>query len=118
MTSLTNFGALTTTFSPLADCAVEKWVQHNTISTYLHWGAGCETGTVGYASSCYPPGWSGSGNNTALSYKGFSPGLACPSGWQPVTSTSSVHRGQGWNPLNSYITSMADDEIATVCCPS
>ncbi|KAJ5127685.1 hypothetical protein N7448_008464 [Penicillium atrosanguineum] len=118
MTSVSNFGALTTTFSAPTDCSVEKWVQHNSNATSLRWGVECTSNTIAYASSCYPPGWSGANNNTALAYKGFSPGLACPYGWRPVTSASSIHRDQGWNPLNSYITSIADDEIATLCCPS
>ncbi|KAJ5203885.1 uncharacterized protein N7498_004764 [Penicillium cinerascens] len=118
MTSTTNFGALTTTWAPPSNCAVAKWVQHNTHAAILHWGAGCESGTLGYASTCYPTGWSGSANNTALSYKGFSPGLDCPSGWGSVTSTSGGPQSQGWNPFKAYITKLAHDEIATVCCPS
>lgn len=118
MTSVENFGALTTTFTPPSDCSTEKWVQHHTDEAILRWGAGCESNTFAYNSSCFPTGWSGAANNTALAYKGFSPGLACPYGWEVEFSTSSIHRGQGWNPLNSYITSLADDEIATVCCPS
>ncbi|KAJ5144398.1 hypothetical protein N7526_001906 [Penicillium atrosanguineum] len=90
-TSSPNFGPLTTTFTPPPDCFQEQLVQHNTNSTLLQWGPTCDSGKVGFAASCYPSGWSGEkSNDTNLKYKGFSPGLICPSGFTATFSGSHI----------------------------
>ncbi|KAJ5638434.1 hypothetical protein N7528_000824 [Penicillium herquei] len=117
-TSSPNFGPLTTTFTPPADCFSEKWIRHNTNSTILVWGPTCNAGKIGYASSCYPSGWSGSkANDTNLNYKAFSPGLICPSGFTPTFSASQIQRTKSFL-LSEYVTSLGKNDVATVCCPS
>ncbi|KAJ5718307.1 hypothetical protein N7488_003953 [Penicillium malachiteum] len=97
-TSYPNFGPLTTTFTPPADCFSAKWIEHTTSSTILTWGPTCNAGKIGYASSCYPSGWSGSkANDTNLNYKAFSPGLICPSGFTPMFSASQIQRTNGYD---------------------
>ncbi|KAJ5809298.1 uncharacterized protein N7503_001516 [Penicillium pulvis] len=113
-----NFGPLTTTFTPLPDCFTEQWIRHNTNSTVLAWGPTCDGGKIGYASSCYPTGWSGSkSDDSNLNYKGFSPGLICPYGFTASFSASHIHQTKSFL-LSEYLTSLGKDDIASVCCPS
>lgn len=116
-TSLSHFGPLTTTFTPPADCFTEKWVQYNTNKTVLRWGAACGTATYGYDSSCYPSGWSDIVTGRP-NYKGFSPGLACPSGWSSALDGSSMVEQSESFRLSKFITSLGEHEVATACCPS
>ncbi|KAJ6016880.1 hypothetical protein N7451_000259 [Penicillium sp. IBT 35674x] len=113
-----NFGPLTTTFTPPSDCFTEQWIKHNTNSTVLAWGPTCDGAKVGYASSCYPSGWSGSkSDDSNLNYKAFSPGLICPSGFTASFSASHIHQTKSFL-LSEYVTSLGKDDIASVCCPS
>jgi hypothetical protein len=117
-TTSANFGPLTTTFTPPSDCFTEQWIQHNTNSTILAWGPTCDAAKVGYASSCYPTGWSGSkSDNSNLNYKAFSPGLICPSGFTATFSASHIQATKSFL-LSEYVTSLGKNDVATVCCPS
>ncbi|KAJ6088460.1 hypothetical protein N7486_009721 [Penicillium sp. IBT 16267x] len=117
-TTSANFGPLTTTFTPPSDCFTEQWIRHNTNSTVLAWGPTCEAAKIGYASSCYPTGWSGSkSNDSNLNYKAFSPGLICPSGFTATFSASHIQATKSFL-LSEYVTSLGKDDVATVCCPS
>ncbi|KAJ5980131.1 hypothetical protein N7481_007429 [Penicillium waksmanii] len=116
-TGPSNFGPLTTIFSPPAWCSNERWIAHDSTQggTLLRWGATCESGTIGFASECYPTGWTGS-NASALSYKGFSPGLACPSGFTGAASASHIEQSDHF-VLSEYITDLGQHDLATACCP-
>ncbi|KAJ5667319.1 hypothetical protein N7507_003183 [Penicillium longicatenatum] len=117
-TTSANFGPLTTTFTPPSDCFTEQWIQHNTNSTILAWGPTCDAAKVGYASSCYPTGWSGSkSDDSNLNYKAFSPGLICPSGFTATFSASHIQATKSFL-LSEYVTSLGKNDVATVCCPS
>ncbi|KAJ5109889.1 hypothetical protein N7532_002534 [Penicillium argentinense] len=117
-TGPSNFGPLTTIFSAPNSCFHEKWVRHNTQrnGTVLRWGVGCDSGTVDFDSNCFPSGWTGS-NASALSYKGFSPGLACPYGFTGAASASHIEKSDRF-VLSEYITDLGKHDIATACCPT
>jgi hypothetical protein len=87
--AITNFGPLTSTFTPAPACATSTQILQLAFSgtpTLLAYNVQCAVPTVG--SACFPSEaqldarvssvWSDPGNNF-LGY--FSPGLACPSGW-------------------------------------
>ncbi|CAI7566656.1 unnamed protein product [Penicillium pancosmium] len=116
-TGPSNFGPLTTIFTPPSWCSNERWIAHDSTQggTLLRWGATCDSGTIGFASECYPDGWSGS-NASALSYKGFSPGLACPSGFTGAASASHIEQSDHF-VLSEYITDLGQHDLATACCP-
>lgn len=116
-TGPSNFGPLTTIFTPPSWCSNERWIAHDSTKggTLLRWGATCDSGTIGFASECYPDGWSGS-NASALSYKGFSPGLACPSGFTGAASASHIEQSNHF-VLSEYITDLGQHDLATACCP-
>ncbi|KAJ6122017.1 hypothetical protein N7512_004482 [Penicillium capsulatum] len=111
-----HFGPLTTIFTPPFDCFLEKWVQYTAHTTVLRWGAACGPATYAYDSSCYPPGWSNATTGRP-NYKGFSPGLICPSGWTSAIDGSSIGNSNSFY-LSHFVTSLGPHEIATACCPS
>ncbi|KAJ5126019.1 hypothetical protein N7448_005328 [Penicillium atrosanguineum] len=110
-----NFGPLTTRFEPPQDCFDEKWYQHDSSRQMLRWGADCNSGTVGFASSCFPPGWVGFSSNADIAWKGFYPGLGCPSGFQ---SAAAVTGSKSGNELVTFLTDLGEYDVATACCPS
>jgi len=89
--ALTNFGPLTSTFTPDAACATRTGILQLAIREtpdILAFNLDCNVPTVG---TCFPSGpkldarvstvWSDPGDNF-LGY--FSPGIACPAGWNTV----------------------------------
>ncbi|KAJ5570186.1 uncharacterized protein N7459_009616 [Penicillium hispanicum] len=117
-TTAGNFGPLTTVFPPPSDCTSQTWVAHNANATMLRWGPTCATGSVGYATSCYPSGWSGSkANDSSNTYKAFYPGWYCPSGWTGAFSASDIQKTSSFL-LSEFVTSLAAHDAVTVCCPS
>jgi hypothetical protein len=113
-TVVSNFGPLTTPFEPPQDCFDEKWYEHDA-NKKLRWGASCSSGTLGFASSCFPPGWVAYESNGDIPWKGFYPGLGCPSGFE---SAAAVTGSKSGNVLVTFLTDLGEYDVATACCPS
>ncbi|KAJ6031014.1 hypothetical protein N7540_001746 [Penicillium herquei] len=132
-----NYGPLTTTFTPAPDCFAEKWVSHDdssSLEAVLSWGAACSTSGsasiahITAADSCYPEGyinvWRTRSVNPGTINEVFSPGYICPSGWEAVyTSTygsaipTTAYGARDVLIGANYVTLVAND-ILTACCPS
>ncbi|KAK1749773.1 hypothetical protein QBC47DRAFT_129662 [Echria macrotheca] len=138
--SLTNWGPLTTTFSASPSCATAG-ISFIAPKSNLGQGmsADCAVATVGAA--CYPSGSQlDAAESKAFTQPGllqagyFSPGLACPSGWQTVgiaakgssgVSASGIFVASAhpdsllFNPVVNVFTAALDaGETAAACCPS
>ncbi|CAI7635276.1 unnamed protein product [Penicillium pancosmium] len=126
--TISNFGPLTTTFSPHSGCTTANWVSYNKDNALLAWGAVCVTQGVpsgltsakvwNWASSCYPEGirgvFTGEGINNV-----FTPGYICPSGWTANYTTSAGQRGlsPSFN-IGLMGATVGESQTATICCPS
>lgn len=132
--STTNFGPLTTTFTPPSDCSSLRLFEHvdGTDGFYGAWGESCRPGEEGglgiiQARTCYPEKlgsyYIASGHPAWSTLPVFSPGTACPAGW---TTACSVVRSQGDKaPAKTSTTTASwamwnlaeDGQTALACCP-
>ncbi|KAJ5116172.1 hypothetical protein N7456_000520 [Penicillium angulare] len=125
--TISNFGPLTTTFTPSPGCFTEKWMYYTSDKADLVWGSACgflnsSIPLIQPATTCWPDGY-----NKAVEYLGvhssaningvFSPGNVCPSGWT-VAYNSTYGQGVGTYNVGANTVTMQTGDILTACCPS
>ncbi|KAJ5263203.1 hypothetical protein N7478_010808 [Penicillium angulare] len=118
-----NFGPLTTTFTPSPDCFTEKWIRQTSVTAILSWGEFCttsdSTAELSAAPSCFPTGIfnaQSSVTNWGTMNEVFSPGYYCPYGWSAAYNTT-YGSGYGWYNLGAQSVTLGTDDIVTACCP-
>ena len=146
--ALTNFGPLTSTFTADAICATNTGILQlasKESPNAIIFNTDCKLATVG---TCFPSGsaldarastvFDDAGDNF-IGY--FSPGIACPSGWNTVgvaakggdgkmSTTGIFARPKGLDatpspsgvplfnpPMNAFTAALDAGETAAVCCP-
>lgn len=72
----TNFGPLTTTFTPPSSCSSTAFWRDDGDP---HIFDTCDSGVALVNSDCYPDGWDNEAETRSLGY--FSPGNVCPHAW-------------------------------------
>lgn len=147
--AVTNLGPLTNAYTAPASCATNTELVQIAVPTdpsIVQWEAGCDISrsTLG---ACYPsgtvvdaevnkPGRASQANENLIMY--FSPGIACPAGWQtagvaakaadgslsttgvfhPSVALPSRIRAPIFNPrLNVLMGAIDPGETAVLCCP-
>ena len=127
-TNPTNYGPLTTTFTPSPNCFTETWIYHNDPQfAELSWGVACTPSSSGVllfsnAPSCFPEGYvnimNSYPNNPGTINQVFSPAYVCPYGWTvAASSTWGTPNGKANYQLGMNFVTMDVDDILSVCCP-
>ena len=136
VSTTTNFGPLTTVFTPPDDCST-AYVHAAGEGLYGFWGSSCEIDTKGSVPGSNPapratcvPGnhgdyYAGADSAIFTSIPVYSPGLVCPAGWTSACSISRIKggappsTGRFVTPADYYIwNQLREGETATACCPS